>query len=155
MPKSKVIRSLPLIDQAARALDELSRRGFLTGPDDRVFISPTGGPVDDGDVRDDFYATLAAAALGHLREQEDPIVFHDLRHTFGTLAVQVWPVTDVQAYMGHADIKTTMRYVHHVPKHDAAERFSRFVASQTVSPACPEPLASGHTERNSAQLRAA
>jgi integrase len=22
-------------------------------------------------------------------------------------------VTDVQAYMGHADIKTTMRYVHH------------------------------------------
>jgi hypothetical protein len=50
--------------------------------------------------------------------------------TFGTLAVQVWPVTDVQAYLGHADIKTTMRYVHHAPKHDAAERFSRFVQGQ-------------------------
>jgi hypothetical protein len=61
-----------------------------------------------------------------------PIVFHDLQHTFGTLAVQVWPVTDVQAYMGHADIKTTMRYVHHVPKHDAAERFSRFVDGQLL-----------------------
>jgi hypothetical protein len=29
-------------------------------------------------------------------------------------------VTDVEEYMGHADLKTTMRYVHHVPKHDAA-----------------------------------
>ncbi|HEX6652153.1 MAG TPA: hypothetical protein VF072_05375 [Thermoleophilaceae bacterium] len=35
--------------------------------------------------------------------------------------------------MGHADIKATMRYVHHVPKHDAAERFSRFVDGQAQS----------------------
>jgi integrase len=80
-------------------------------------------------MRDGFYAALEAAGLGHLRDGDDPIVFHDLRHTFGTLAVQVWPVTDVQAYMGHADIKTTMRYVHHVPKHDAAAQFSAFVAA--------------------------
>jgi integrase len=80
-----------------------------------VFVSPTGGPLDDGDVCDAFYRGLAAAELEDLRELTAPIVFHDLRHTFGTLAVQVGPVTDVQAYMGHADIKTTMRYVHHVP----------------------------------------
>jgi integrase len=85
-----------------------------------VFLSPTAGPLDDGDVREVFYRALTAAGLGHMRELAEPIVFHDLRHTFGTLAVQVWPVTDVQAYMGHADIKSTMRYVHHVPKHDAA-----------------------------------
>lgn len=78
-----------------------------------------------------------------------------LRHTFGTLAVQVWPVTDAQEYLGHSDIKTTMRYVHHMPKHDAAERFSRFVASQTVSPLCPELVTSGTAEHNSAQLQAA
>ena len=77
------------------------------------------------------------------------------RHTFGTLAVQVWPVTDVQAFMGHSAIATTMRYVHYVPKHDAAERFSRFVASQTVSRLCPEPMTSGTAESNSAQLAAA
>jgi integrase len=129
-PKSGGVRSVPLIDQAAKALDGLSRRGFLTAPDDRVFVSPTGGPLNDGDVRDAFYGALGRARLGHLRELEEPIVFHDLRHTFGTLAVQVWPVTDVQAYMGHADIKTTMRYVHLVPKHDAAGRFSRFVDGQ-------------------------
>jgi integrase len=150
VPKSKVVRSVPLIDQAARALDGLSRRPALTAPGDRVFISPTGGPLDDGDVREAFYATLAAAGLGHLREQEEPITFHDLRHTFGTLAVQVWPLTDVQAYMGHADIKTTMRYVHHVPKHDAAERFSQFVSQM-----CPELGIAGGTEANSAQLRTA
>ena len=108
--------------------------GHLTAPDDRVFLSPTGGSLDEGDVRDGALRALAAAKIGHLRELAEPIVFHDLRHTFGTLAVQVWPVTDVQAYMGHADIKTTMRYVHHVPKHDAAERFSRFVEG---SSACP------------------
>jgi integrase len=138
VPKSKVVRSVPLIDQAARALDALSTRPILTGPDDRVFLSPTAGPLDDGDIRDGFYRALGGAGLGHLREQTEPIVFHDLRHTFGTLAVQVWPVTDVQAYMGHADIKTTMRYVHHVPKHDAAERFSRFVAQQVGSTAMPD-----------------
>ena len=30
--------------------------------------------------------------------------------------------------MGHADISTTMVYVHHVPQHDAAERLGRVVA---------------------------
>jgi integrase len=155
-PKSGEVRSVPLIDQAARALDALTRREFLTDPDDYVFPSPTGAALDDGDIRDGFYTALDAAGLGHMRELEEPIVFHDLRHTFGTLAVQVWPVTDVQAYMGHADIKTTMRYVHHVPKHDAAERFSRFVEGQLgVSPLCPEPTSSDTTERNSARLIAA
>jgi len=29
--------------------------------------------------------------------------------------------------MGHADIATTMIYVHHVPQHDAADRLYRLV----------------------------
>jgi integrase len=47
----------------------------------------------------------------------------------GTLAVQAFPLSDVKAYMGHADIQTTMIYVHHVPQHDAAERLPRTVAA--------------------------
>ena len=71
-------------------------------------------------------------------------------------AGQNLPKLRVQAYMGHADIKTTMRYVHHVPKHDAAERFSRFVEGQLgVLPLCPEPTHSEPSEANSAQLSAA
>jgi integrase len=59
------------------------------------------------------------------------MVFHDLRHTFGTLAVEAWPLHDVQAYLGHADIQTTMIYVHHQPKTAAAERLSQLVAQAT------------------------
>jgi integrase len=43
--------------------------------------------------------------------------------------VQVFPLSDVKAYMGHADIATTMIYVHHVPQVDAAERLSAALTS--------------------------
>jgi integrase len=75
-----------------------------------------------------FYAALDAAGLGPLRTKDDPIVFHDLRHTFGTLAVQAFALSDVKAMMGHADISTTMIYVHHVPQTDAAARLSVLLA---------------------------
>jgi hypothetical protein len=55
------------------------------------------------------------------------IRFHDLRHTFGTIAVQAFPLTDVKAFMGHADIQTTIIYVHHVPQHDAADKLSKLL----------------------------
>lgn len=147
---------MPLIDQAARPLDDLSRRREIyVAADDRVFISPTGAPVDGGEARDGFYAAPVAAGLGELREGDDPIVFHDLRHTFGTLAVEAWPIADVKAFMGHANISTTEIHVHHVPKHDAAQRFSRLVkARMGVPPACPEPPQSDATERNEPRLAA-
>ena len=43
-----------------------------------------------------FYAALKRAGLADRPERKDPFVFHDLRHTFGTLAVQAWPLHDVQ-----------------------------------------------------------
>jgi integrase len=76
--------------------------------------------LDAGRVRDAFYRGLIASGLGHLREKDNPMTFHDLRHTFGTIAVRVFPLTDVQAILGHSDIQTTMRYVHSVPRTDAA-----------------------------------
>jgi integrase len=95
-PKSHRVRSVPLSDQACVALDALSRRVHFTSPDDLAFCSDVGGHLHDDDVRDAFYDALEAAEFGHLREKDDPIVFHDLRHTFGTLAIRVAPVTDVQ-----------------------------------------------------------
>jgi hypothetical protein len=47
--------------------------------------------------------------------------------------VQAFPLSDVKAYMGHADIQTTMIYVHHVPQHDAADRLGRLVAAQAAA----------------------
>ena len=88
----------------------------------------------DDTVRKRFYAALKAAGLGRLRAKDDPIVFHDLRHTFGTLAIRSAPVTDVQHWMGHADLATTMRYVHYVPQHDNAARLSAAFATATSDP---------------------
>src|SRR5215208_7215442 len=80
--------------------------------------------IDDGRLRGRFKKALASAGLKQLR-------FHDLRHTFGTIAVQAFPLTDVKAFMGHADIQTTMIYIHHVPQHDAADRLSALLEERT------------------------
>ena len=122
--KSGKVRSVPLVDQAARALDELSRRERWTADEDRVFVNHLGEHIEDSALRRRFYRALDSAGLKRIR-------FHDLRHTFGTIAVQAFPLTDVKAFMGHADIQTTMIYVHHVPQHDAADRLSRLLDRQT------------------------
>lgn len=125
-PKGKRVRSVPLIDQAAVALDSLSRRERFWGDDDLVFPSVTGDPFDDSRLRRRFAVALSRAGLRRLP-------FHDLRHSFGTLAVQAFPLSDVQSYMGHTDVQTTMMiYVHHVPKVDAAERLSALVAAESA-----------------------
>ena len=61
--------------------------------------------------------------------------FHDLRHTFGTLAVRAFSLTDVKAFMGHADIQTTMIYAHHAPQHDAADKLTRLLVGRSPDPA--------------------
>jgi integrase len=130
-PKSGKVRSVPLMDDAAVALDGLSRRELFTDPDDHVFSAPLGGAMKDATIRDGLYDAMAGAGIERTTFPVAPgFRFHDLRHTFGTLAVQVWPLADVQAYMGHADIQTTMIYAHHIPKTDAAAAFTAFVRGQ-------------------------
>ena len=125
--KSHKVRSVPMIDQVLTALDGLSRRLHFVQDEDLVFPNAVGNFLDDSRLRRRFFKALDRAGLKRIR-------FHDLRHTFGTLAVQAFPLSDVKAYMGHADIQTTMIYVHHVPQHDAAERLSRTVAGSDDFP---------------------
>jgi hypothetical protein len=63
----------------------------------------------------------AAQARAKLR----PIRFHDLRHTFGTLAARVLSGREVQELMGHADGRTTQRYLHYRPRTDEAQKLAR------------------------------
>ena len=77
-------------------------------------------------LRRRFYAALDAAELPRVR-------LHDLRHAFGTLAVQAFPLTDVQGYLGHAHITTTMRYVHHAPAAEHAARLQAVLAANGIS----------------------
>jgi len=134
-PKSHRARSVPLSDQAVVALDGLSRREHFTGPDDLVFGTVVGEHLNDDVVRDAFYDALEAAALGHLRAKAEPITFHDLRHTFGTqCAAKGIDLRRIQAWMGHANIATTMRYLHYVPQHDDAARLTAAFAAESVHP---------------------
>lgn len=129
-PKGRRGRSLPLIDQAVDVLKRLEQAGVPTGPDDLVLPNTAGGMLDAGKVRAAFYAGLARAGLGYMRQKDNPITLHDLRHTFGTLGVRTAPVTDMQHYLGHAQIQTTMRYVHFRPRNEAAARLSEAFASE-------------------------
>lgn len=115
---------MPLIDQAAVALGRPhvgnpSLRPATSSSSARLAATWTTGIYGFGAT-----GALHRAGLGHKRHEDPPLRFHDLRHTFGTLAVQVWPLVDVQAYLGHANISTTMIYAHHVPKRGAADALS-------------------------------
>jgi len=113
-PKSRRSRSVPMVAEVARALTELKGREHFTGRDDLVFCAEDGGHIDGSALRRRFVLGRQAAGLRPLR-------FHDLRHTFGSLAINRASIVQVQAWMGHADIKTTMRYLHHKSRADEAE----------------------------------
>jgi integrase len=95
-------------------------------------------------VRDAFYAALKPAASDGLREKTDPIVFHDLRHTFGTLcAANGIDVVRIQTWMGHADLATTRRYMHYAPKHNEAALLTAAFTSARLSPGPSDQERSG------------
>jgi integrase len=101
------VRYVPLGDQALGALDRLSRRPNFTSADDYVFATIAGDRPDPSALRRRFIAARDAAGLPPLR-------FHDLRHTAGTLLTRVLDPVTVRDVLGHADLKTTERYLHAV-----------------------------------------
>jgi integrase len=76
-PKSGRVRSVRMIHQVARVLDDLSRRALRSSEHDLVFCDDEGGYFDDSALRRRFYAARSRAGLMRVH-------FHDLRHTFGT-----------------------------------------------------------------------
>jgi integrase len=117
--KSRRAREVPLPDQAAAALDRMSHRGEFTGPDDYVFASRPGRRLDPSALRRRFERARDAAGL-------DPLRFHDLRHTYGSLLVAGGvDLASVKAAMGHSRITTTERYLHARPARELADRFTR------------------------------
>jgi integrase len=117
--KSRRFREVPLPDQAAAALDRLSRRGEFAGPDDYVFANRLGRRLDPSALRRRFERARDAAGL-------EPLRFHDLRHTYGSLLVAGGiDLASVKASMGHSHIATTERYLHARPAGELADRFTR------------------------------
>jgi integrase len=102
-----------LAPDVATALAELGARADWVGDDDLVFVGDTGNYLDGSALRRRYKLALSEAGLRQLR-------FHDPRHTFGTRMIAVADVRRVQEWMGHADIQTTMRYLHYPPRAEDA-----------------------------------
>jgi integrase len=102
-----------MVDEVAERLARLADREQQTGDEDPVFASPLGGHLDGSALRRRFVCATERAGLRTLP-------FHSLRHFFGSMAVNKASLVQVEAWMGHAHIQTTARYLHHRAQHNHA-----------------------------------
>ena len=113
--------------KVAEALARLGQREHFTDEDDIVFCGIVVGYLDGSALSKRYRAALERAALRPLR-------FHDLRHTFGTRVIGVADIRRVQEWMGHANVQTTMQYLHYVPRpQDAALVGKAFETAPTAA----------------------
>lgn len=101
--KSGRSRKIPISEKLAEVLENLDKSY------DYVFINPeTKEPYTD--IKHSFTSVLEKANITNFR-------FHDLRHTVATRLVESGiDLAVVKEILGHAEISTTMRYAHPVPK---------------------------------------
>lgn len=97
--KSRKARTVPMVQEVATLLVGLRERGHHVGRADLVFVNEEGGHIDASALRRRYIAAREKVGIRPLR-------FHDLRHTFGSLAINRASIVQVKAWMGHADIKT-------------------------------------------------
>jgi integrase len=133
-PKSGKVRSVPMAPDVARALAELGKRDLFTTDDDLVFAGVAGGHLDGDALSSRYRTALDRAGLRPLR-------FHDLRHTFGTRMIAKADVRRVQEWMGHADIQTTMKYLHYAPRAGDAALVAEAFAIDTPAAAAAASFA--------------
>jgi integrase len=98
-------RTIPLEKRPVEVLKRIaSSKKVVVG---FVFPSSTGTKLDGNNLRKEFSKALKAAGIEDFR-------FHDLRHTYGTRLAQAGvELFTISRLMGHKDVKTTMRYLHH------------------------------------------
>ena len=109
--KSRRARSVPLADQAAAEIRALQKRRSLHRPE-RLCLLPTGWrPARPLRCP---YPLCPRPENGRVRVRR----FHDLRHSFGSLAIQQFDLVAVKDMMGHSKLTTTERYLHSKPRPD-------------------------------------
>ncbi len=93
-------RTFPILDEVAALLRPI--RAGTRYPGGYVFHREDGSPLRPDTLTRTFQRVLKAHYLPHMR-------FHDLRHaTASILFDEGWSVPDVQHWLGHNDIETTM-----------------------------------------------
>lgn len=113
-------RSVPMAARVAEALTGLRERSPYPRSRDLVFCHPESGrPLDRSKLIRRFREAIDRAGVHQ-------ITFHELRHTFGTrMAAAGTPMRTLQAWMGHADIKTTQVYARYEPSDQEADAVDR------------------------------
>jgi len=124
-PKSGKVRSVPMVDEVARALDGLSRREHFTADDYPVFVNTVGGRLDASKLTKRYRNAVKRAGIR-------PLPYHSLRHHFGSMAVRKANVVQVQSWMGHSDVRVTSRYLHHASQATDAALLSEAFAREPL-----------------------
>ena len=115
-------RTLPL---STDAIDVLMQQRRKTGNSEWVFPSPNGGPMSPDSVLHMLHRVLKRAGLPKVR-------FHDLRHTFATLALQNGvDIKTVSGMLGHFSAGFTLDTYAHVTtsaKREAAKTMGNILS---------------------------
>jgi len=117
--KSDRVR-VPLPDQAAAALDRLSRRADFTGRDELVFCNVLGRHLDASALRRRFKRALATPpSFGRSGSMTCATP------TAPSSAASGIDLVTIQSVMGYGALATTGRYLHARPATDQAAVFTR------------------------------
>lgn len=110
--KNKKIKSFPLIHEVELML--LDMKAYqetlkIYDPSGYVYIKDDGEPVRPNYITEHFAILLNKHDFRHIR-------FHDLRHSCASVLLsdsnRSVSLKDIQAWLGHNDIQSTMRYAH-------------------------------------------
>ena len=116
-------RTLPLADDTIQVLKQQKKK---VGSSPWVFPSPTGGPISPDSVLHMLHRVLKRAGLPMVR-------FHDLRHTFATLALQNGvDIKTVSGMLGHFSAGFTLDTYAHVTtaaQKEAAKAMGKVLAN--------------------------
>ena len=104
----KTKNSYRTISLGADAVGILKEQRMKCGGSEYVFPSPTGGPISPDSVIQMLHRVLKRAGLPKVR-------FHDLRHTFATVALQNGvDIKTVSGMLGHYSAGFTLDTYAHV-----------------------------------------
>jgi len=121
----KTKNSYRTISLGADAIEILKEQRKKCGDSPYVFPSPTGGPISPDSVLNMLHRVLKRAGLPKVR-------FHDLRHTFATLALQNGvDIKTVSGMLGHYSAGFTLDTYAHVTT--AAQRQAANTMGQILS----------------------
>lgn len=121
-PKGGRTDRIPMMPQMRALLAEMKMRAKPENskPDSPVFVNSLGGHRQSRDVQATFDKARRYAALS---DEPRAFRFHDLRHTSVSMLANR-PGADmvqVQAFARHANLQTTLGYVHKIEKPEWAD----------------------------------